>query len=77
MDLSFCVRKAPSSNSCLSDNSEGKASDQNNCPNKKEAKFPVSTETIRKRFDPLSMKALDSYPALDLPCTQTVKDRVK
>lgn len=77
MNLSFCVRKALSSNLCLSDNSEGKASDQNNCPDKTEAKFPVSTEMIRKWFDPLSMKALDSYPALDLPCRQTVKDRVK
>lgn len=33
---------------------------------------------IRKQFYPLAaIKALDSYTALDLPRTQTVKDRVK
>lgn len=61
----------------LSDNGEGEAIDQNICPDKREAKFPGSTEMIRTWFDGLSMKALDRDPALDLPCSQTVKDGMK
>lgn len=39
---------------------------------KKKARFPLFTEKVRRQFDPLSMKT-----AVDLPCTQTLKDGVK